>query len=306
LMLQREMAERLCAVPATKNYGTVTLQIQFHYSVKQLRSVPATVFIPPPEVESAVVFIRPRTSMETPVCDYNLFAELVRRGFSQRRKQLGKLFAEKFPRWREAFDALKINPQVRAEALSREQWVALTNFFRPIQLPDRQKAAAERFPVVDANDRVLGATLRGKVHGNNLLHRAVHILIFRKNGEIYLQRRSRSKDRYPLTWDSSAAGHVNAGEEYDQAAKRELMEELGIDVELQKICKLPASRHTDHEFVWVYRGRHDGGFHLNLTEIESGAFFPPDIVTNWLAARPEDFAPAFAECWRAYRSETGS
>ena len=306
LMLQREMAERLCAAPATKNYGAFTLQIQFHYLVKQLRRIPATVFIPPPDVDSSVVLIRPRPSMETPVCDYNLFTELVRRGFSQRRKQLGKLFVEKFPHWREAFDALKLNPQVRAEALSREQWVALTNFLRPIQRPDRQKAAAERFPVVDANDQILGAAPRAEVHGNNLLHRAVHILIFRKNGEIYLQRRSRWKDRHPLAWDSSAAGHVDAGEEYDQAAKRELMEELGIEVELQKVCKLPASRNTDCEFVWVYQGRHDGGFRLNLTEIESGAFFPPNVVTNWLAARPEDFAPTFAECWRAYRSEAGS
>src|SRR5207248_5652113 len=85
-------------------------------------------------------------------------------------------------------------------------------------------------PVVDRMDRVLRYAGRSEVHGNNLYHRAVHILIFNEAVDVYLQQRSRRKDRHPLLWDSSAAGHVSDGENYDEAAKRELHEELGISV----------------------------------------------------------------------------
>jgi len=301
LMLQKEMAARLSAAPSTKDYGALTLQIQFHYRVKHLRNIPATVFIPPPEVGSSIVSIQPRTVSEAPVCDFDLFMHLVKRGFSQRRKQLGNLLAEDVPNWPDIATALDVDPRTRAEALSLEQWIALTNSVGPILLPDRKKSDAERFPVVSTEDRVLRSVARGEVHGNNLLHRAIHILIFHKNGEIYLQKRSRWKDRHPLLWDSSAAGHVDAGEDYDEAAKRELKEELGIEVELEKICKLPATEQTGHEFIWLYRGRYDGQFQLDLGEIEFGAFFPINVIDGWLGARPDDFAPGFIECWKTYR-----
>jgi 16S rRNA (adenine1518-N6/adenine1519-N6)-dimethyltransferase len=299
-MLQKEMARRLSAAPSTSEYGALTLHVQLHYRVEYLRTVPATVFLPQPEVDSALVRITPRNPSELPQCDYELFEKLVRRGFSQRRKQLRKLLNEDVPDWDRAANALGLNSKARAEELSLPQWTALTNHIASASPPRQPAAQEEQFPVVDEADQVLRSASRTKVHGNNLLHRAVHILIFNKMGEVYLQRRSPSKDRHPLLWDSSAAGHVDAGEEYDAAARRELQEELGIDVPLKRALKLPASERTDHEFIWLYRGRHDGEFKLNRNEIEYGDFFPAAIVTDWLAARPEDFAPGFAECWRAF------
>ena len=130
------------------------------------------------------------------------------------------------------------------------------------------------FPWWTKTTTVLGDAPRAEVHGNNLRHRAVHILIFNRSGEVFLQKRSRWKDRHPLLWDSSAAGHVDAGEEYDAAAMRELQEELGVSAELKRIVKLPASDQTGQEFIWLYRASHDGPFELAATEIEYGAFFP--------------------------------
>jgi 16S rRNA (adenine1518-N6/adenine1519-N6)-dimethyltransferase len=144
------------------------------------------------------------------------------------------------------------------------------------------------------------------VHGNNLRHRAVHILIFNSAGEVYLQQRSRWKDRHSLRWDSSAAGHVVNAESYDETARRELEEELGIAVALKKIAKLPASERTDQEFVSLYRGKAASDFSPNRAEIETGAFFPQTIVDGWVAARPEDFAPGFIECWKIYRQKKRS
>ena len=142
---------------------------------------------------------------------------------------------------------------------------------------------------------------RSEVHGNNLRHRAVHILIFNQFGDVYLQQRSRWKDRHPLKWDSSAAGHVTAGENYDETARRELKEELGVDVPLERIFRLTASSRTDHEFIWGYRGVVSGDPVPNKCEIERGVFFAPAVIDGWTSARPDDFAPGFLECWKAYR-----
>jgi 16S rRNA (adenine1518-N6/adenine1519-N6)-dimethyltransferase len=300
LMLQNEMANRLSASPSTKDYGALTLLVQLHYRVEYLRTIPATVFVPRPVVNSAVVRVSPRDPTELAACDSELFADLVRRGFSQRRKQLGKLLHDEIRDWARAADSLGFDRKVRAEALSLEQWIALTNYARPILIPGGNGMETESFPVVDKEDCLLGAAPRSKVHGDNLRHRAVHIFIFNQIGDVLLQKRSRWKDRHPLLWDSSAAGHVNAGEDYDLAAKRELQEELGIGIPLRKVLKLPASDRTGQEFIWLYCGQNEGKFRPNRSEIDAVRFFPSAVVTDWIAARPGDFAPGFIECWNAY------
>jgi 16S rRNA (adenine1518-N6/adenine1519-N6)-dimethyltransferase len=82
-----------------------------------------------------------------------------------------------------------------------------------------------------------------------------------------------------------------------------LKEELGINVPLEKVAKLSASERTSHEFIWLYRGEVAGEIRPNRTEIETGAFFKPNIVDGWIAARPGDFAPGFVECWKTYREQ---
>ena len=299
-MLQKEMARRISAQPATKDYGALSVLIQSRYRVRYLRTVPATVFLPQPGVDSALVQLTPREDGELPAFDQWTFRKVVNLGFSQRRKQLQKLLREQISDWGSAAGHLAIDPKIRGEELSLPQWIALSNFIRPVGQNDAENVAAESFPVVDKNDRWLRDAPRAEVHGNKLRHRAVHILLFNANGEVFLQKRSRWKDRHPLAWDSSAAGHVGAGEDYDAAALRELKEELGISTELKRVAKLPASEQTGQEFIWLYRGRHDGPFQLAPSEIEYGEFFPVTLVSAWIHARPNDFAPGFVVCWDAY------
>ncbi|MGI8480559.1 MAG: 16S rRNA (adenine(1518)-N(6)/adenine(1519)-N(6))-dimethyltransferase RsmA [Chthoniobacterales bacterium] len=300
LMLQKEMARRISATPGTSEYGALSLAIQLRYRVEYLRSVPATVFLPAPDVDSAFVRITPRDPEELPEHDAEAFSRLVRKGFSQRRKQLQKLLREDIKDWPSAAQAGDFDPRARAQELSLLQWIALSNVARNEAARTPELGAAERFPVVDEHDRVIGDARRSEVHGNNLRHRAVHIFIFNPRGELFLQKRSRSKDRHPLLWDSSAAGHVDAGEEYDVAADRELREELGIETKLIRIAKLPASVRTGEEFIWLYRGDHAGPFQLASAEIEYGDFFVTELIRRWIAARPADFAPGFLECWAAF------
>jgi len=301
LTLQKEMAMRLSASPCTHDYGALTLVVQSHHRVKYLRSVPGNVFVPRPDVDSAVVRVEPRDPIELPEHDDNLLLKLIRIGFSQRRKQVRKLLREYTSDWNALASSLNINPSARAEELSLLQWIALANYVAPPPRPEMSATPNEQFPIVDEDDRICSYASRAEVHGNNLRHRAVHILIFNQAGDTYLQCRSRWKDRHPLKWDSSAAGHVTAGEDYDETARRELKEELGVEVPLERIFKLPASSRTDQEFICGYRGVVSADLVPNKCEIERGLFFAPAVIDGWTSGRPDDFAPGFLECWKAYR-----
>ncbi|MCX6903042.1 MAG: NUDIX domain-containing protein [Verrucomicrobia bacterium] len=157
----------------------------------------------------------------------------------------------------------------------------------------------EIFDVVNPRDEVIGQERRSEVHRLGLMHRATHVLVFNGRGEIFLQKRSMTKDRHPGAWDSSASGHVDTGEEYDACAVRELREELGLTthIPLVRLFKLEACAETGQEFVWVYRCQAEGPFDLSPEEIERGGWFAPETVNRWIAERPADFAPTFPLIW---------
>src|SRR4051812_18325754 len=126
----------------------------------------------------------------------------------------------------------------------------------------------EIFDVVNDRDEVIGSERRSEVHRLGLQHRAVHVLIFNRRGQIFLQKRSLKKDRQPGVWDSSASGHVDRGEDYDACALREVHEELGLRLSgaPKRLFKLRASTETDQEHVWVYRAEAEGPFHPHPDE----------------------------------------
>src|SRR5215204_2411337 len=86
----------------------------------------------------------------------------------------------------------------------------------------------EIFDVVNELDEVIGKELRREVHRRGLKHRAIHVLVFNSSGEVFLQKRSMTKDTFPGAWDSSASGHLDCGEDYDACAIREAREEIGL------------------------------------------------------------------------------
>lgn len=167
--------------------------------------------------------------------------------------------------------------------------------------------ADEIFDVVNERDEVVGRATRAEVHRLGLKHRAVHVLVFNGQGKVFLQKRSMRKDRQPGLWDSSASGHLDAGETYDACAIRELREEIGLDLKQtpSRQFKLAASPETDQEHVWIYRCEAEGPFELNPDEIERGGWFSAAEVSHWLAERPQDFASALAVIWPRLLAELG-
>lgn len=166
--------------------------------------------------------------------------------------------------------------------------------------------AEEIFDVVDEHDAVIGRETRRRVHQLGLKHRAVHVLVFNARGDLFLQKRSMLKDNWPGVWDSSSSGHVDAGEDYDPCAVRELREELGwtIDSAPDRLFKIAACDDTGQEHVWVYRLQAEGPFVLHPEEIDTGDWFHPDVVTAWIDRRPEDFASGFRLVWELYRAKS--
>lgn len=161
-------------------------------------------------------------------------------------------------------------------------------------------SAEELFDVVDLNDVVVGQATRKEVHARGLLHRAVHVFVFNCAGELFLQKRSQSKDTAPGAWDSSASGHVDAGEDYDGCVVRELREEIGLALDRTpaRWLRLDACAETGNEFVWVYRGAAEGPFKLHPDEIETGAWYRLSEIARQVREHPGRFAGPFRFIWR--------
>jgi len=158
----------------------------------------------------------------------------------------------------------------------------------------------EIFDVVNDRNEIIGQEFRSVVHRTGLKHRAVHVLVFNSRGDLYLQKRSMAKDCFPGTWDSSASGHLDRGEDYDACAVREVREELGYELKaaLKRLFEISARPETGQEFVWIYRAELEGPFKLQHSEVDAGGWFAPEVVSHWTQHRPEDFAPAFVLIWQ--------
>jgi 16S rRNA (adenine1518-N6/adenine1519-N6)-dimethyltransferase len=299
-MLQKEVCERVTASPRSGDYGQLTVRLQARWQASIVRHVPPDSFHPRPAVDSAIVSLQPRNRHELPVFDEHLFSHLVRLGFSQRRKQLKNVLGQLPKPWPELCQALKITESARAEELSVAQWIELTRLSDPHPLHDTPQSAGEIFDVVNDQNQVVSQATRAEVHARALKHRAVHIFAFTPSGELLLQKRSHLKDTCPSLWDSSAAGHLDAGESYEAAVTRELHEELGLKPSASTPvfqARLEACPETGWEFVELYAVTiSPSRIRFPAAEIEAVRAFPVAMVTAWTAARPQDFAPGFLRC----------
>ncbi|MBR8829740.1 MAG: Ribosomal RNA small subunit methyltransferase A [Chroococcopsis gigantea SAG 12.99] len=126
LLIQKEVAGRLCAIPSTKAYGALSIRIQYLAAVEWICDVSSRAFSPPPEVDSAVVRLTPRTYPK-PLPNPKKLNTLIDLGFASRRKMLrNNLKSQVDPeKLSQILEQLNINPLSRAEDLSLDQWIDL-------------------------------------------------------------------------------------------------------------------------------------------------------------------------------------
>ena len=138
----------------------------------------------------------------------------------------------------------------------------------------------EKFPIVDEEGHVIGSATRGECHsGSKLLHPVVHLHVFNSKGEVYLQRRPDWKDIQPGKWDTSVGGHIDYGEEPEQALVREVREELGItEFTPVRVGKYVFESKREKELVYVHRTTYDGPVTPSAEELDGGPFWTLDEI----------------------------
>ncbi|MFB2938238.1 16S rRNA (adenine(1518)-N(6)/adenine(1519)-N(6))-dimethyltransferase RsmA [Aerosakkonemataceae cyanobacterium BLCC-F154] len=131
LLVQKEVAERLYAQPSSKAFGALSVRVQYLADCQLIYSVPAKDFYPPPKVDSAIVRLQPQ--IHYPAENPKFLDTLVKLGFAEKRKMLRNNLKSVVERDRltQILEQLEINPQVRAEDLSVQQWVELSNRLIP-------------------------------------------------------------------------------------------------------------------------------------------------------------------------------
>ncbi len=125
LMLQREVAERLCAAAGSKTYGALSVVVQVVAAARIALRVPPTAFTPRPSIESAVVVIEPRQPPPLSATARRAVRQVVRCAFSRRRKQLVNVLAPLTARPSAVLEHLGIDPRRRAETLTPSDFVRL-------------------------------------------------------------------------------------------------------------------------------------------------------------------------------------
>ena len=127
----------------------------------------------------------------------------------------------------------------------------------------------EQFVLVDEHDEVIGTVLRKDAHSNpKLIHRSVGVIIFNDKKQVLLQKRSKTKDTYPEYWGMSVGGHVNVGQSYEEAVKREIIEELGKELNIIELKKHLIQNSLESEWGMLYAAVDNGPF-PNFDRIES-------------------------------------
>lgn len=149
---------------------------------------------------------------------------------------------------------------------------------------------AEIVQIVDRDNREVETLSRATMRQRGLIHRASYILVFNDQGQLFLQKRTETKDLYPSCWDVAAGGVVLGGESYEESAERELAEELGVRVSTFTALFDNYFEEEDNR-VWgrIFSCVHNGPFKLQKEEVAGGIFM--DVPAIFELSTVEKFTP---------------
>ncbi|MCX4810589.1 NUDIX domain-containing protein [Streptomyces sp. NBC_01239] len=132
--------------------------------------------------------------------------------------------------------------------------------------------------IVNMDDEIIGQAEKSEIEEKGLICRVAFVMLHNARGELLLHQRAATKRAYPLYWSGAAAGHVNAGETYEEAAHRELREELGIETTCRLVGKFYSE--PDREMVKVFLGSYDGPIKIEAAEVARVEHFSLDRLSQ--------------------------
>jgi 8-oxo-dGTP pyrophosphatase MutT (NUDIX family) len=146
---------------------------------------------------------------------------------------------------------------------------------------------SELVEVIDGHGRVEAVVTRAEMRSGRLRHRCVYLVVVGSDGRLLVHRRSPDKDVWPGRWDVAAGGVLAVDEPWDDAARRELFEELGLlDADIEPLGDAAFDDDDVHTVGRVYRVRSDGPFHFTDGEVTEARFVTPAELVDLRAAAP--------------------
>lgn len=151
----------------------------------------------------------------------------------------------------------------------------------------------EIFPLVDDEGNVIGQATRSECHnGSKLLHPVIHLHVFNKEGKLFMQKRSATKDVQPNKWDSSAGGHIDLNETPQQAALREAGEEIGLhNLTIHYIDKYIIETDVERELTYCFYTQTSQEPKIDMKEVSDGRFWDINEIKEQLGK--DIFTPNF-------------
>ncbi len=152
--------------------------------------------------------------------------------------------------------------------------------------------------LVDDKDHELGVSEKMKAHRQGLLHRAFSVFIFDSANKMLLQRRAASKYHSAGLWSNACCSHPHPGEQTAVAAQRRLKEEMGFEVQLEKIFDFVYTASfenglIENEFDHVFVGKYDGEIKFDPHEVSAYVFKSAEEISADLQASPQSYTAWF-------------
>jgi len=169
---------------------------------------------------------------------------------------------------------------------------------------------SENIRIYDNKGNPIGSASREEAMVKNLYRGVVRVFLLNKDNLMYVQKRGEKADLAPGLWDQSAGGHIDASEEPEQAALRELKEELGVELDsLDFLISYPfeEERHgkTVSSFDFLFTGKSVQNIHVQKEELSGGRWFDIEELKLELSQSPEKFAPGFKTSFPVFLKEKG-
>ena len=153
---------------------------------------------------------------------------------------------------------------------------------------------------VDDNDNVIGKVRKSICIEQGLIHRGICIFLFNKDNELFITLRKKNNPVFPNLWDG-VSGTVRWGETYEEAAHRELLEELNISTEIKFLFDFRYRSHKINSNCRFFEGFADEEIKIKKEELKEGKWISIQDLNRLMKDNPEIFTPSIALIWKDFK-----